>query len=117
MTVTVGEVKANPKVAAKEEAQKAEAATKVLGLGIVPVDAETQTKLRIKGGVKVTTVEAPATNSGLTPGDIILAAGDTDITSPEQFAKVVSGMDKGKPVALMVRSSEQTRWVTIQPAK
>ena len=117
LTVTVGEVKANPKVAAKEEAQKTEATTKVLGLGVVAVDAETQTKLRIKGGVKVTTVEAPAANSGLTPGDIILAAGDTDITSPEQFAKVVSGMDKGKPVALMVRSSEQTRWVTVQPAK
>lgn len=117
LTVNVGELKADPKVAAKEEAKAAESSTKVLGLGVVAVDAETQSKLRIKGGVKVTSVEAPASSSGISQGDIILAAGDTDITSPDQFAKLISGLDKAKPVALMVRSGEQTRWVTVQPAK
>ncbi len=117
LSVTVAEIKPDPKLAAKEDAQKAEATSKVLGLGVVAVDAQTQTKLRIKGGVKVTSVEAPASGSGFTPGDIILAVGDIDITGPEQFAKIVSAMDKSKPVALMVRSSDQTRWVTVQPVK
>lgn len=118
LTVKVGELKADPKVAAaKQEEKAAESAPVVLGMGVVAVDADTQTKLRIKGGLKVTSVEAPASNSGISVGDIILTAGDTDITSPDQFTKLISGLDKSKPVALMIRSGEQTRWVTVSPAK
>ncbi len=116
LKVTVGEMKADPKAVAKTEAAKpVENVTTVLGMGVVPVETDTQTKLRIKGGVQVTAVEAPASTAGISEGDIILAANDTDITSPEQFSKVVAGLDKNRPVGLMVRRGEQTQWVAVKP--
>ncbi len=118
LKVTVGEMKTDPKAVAKaEEAKPAEATTTVLGMGVVPVDADAQTKLRIKGGVQVTSVEGPASSAGIAEGDIILAANDTDITSPEQFAKFVAGLDKTRPVGLMLRRGDQTQWVAVKPTK
>jgi serine protease Do len=118
LKVTVGEMKVDAKVVAKAETAKpAEAATTVLGMGVVPVEAEVQTKLRIKGGVQVTSVEAPASSAGIAEGDIILTANDTDITGPEQFTKIVAGLDKTRPVGLMVRRGDQTQWVAVKPTK
>ena len=118
LSVTVGEMKVDPKAVAKAEpAKPAEVVTSVLGMGVVKVEADVQSKLRIKGGVKVTEVEAPASTSGIAEGDIILAANDTDITSPEQFAKIVAGLDKTRPVGLMVRRGDQTQWVAVKPTK
>jgi serine protease Do len=62
-------------------------------------------------------VGAPASTAGIVEGDIILAVNDTDITSPDQFAKVVDGRDTSRPVGLMVRSGDQTRWVAVSTAK
>ena len=104
-------------MAKAEPAKPAEVVTSVLGMGVVKVEADVQSKLRIKGGVKVTEVEAPASTSGIAEGDIILAANDTDITSPEQFAKIVAGLDKTRPVGLMVRRGDQTQWVAVKPTK
>jgi serine protease Do len=73
--------------------------------------------LRIKGGVQVTAVAGPASTAGIAEGDIILAANDTDITGPEQFAKMISGLNKSRSIALMVRTGDQTRWVAVTPAK
>jgi serine protease Do len=117
LKVTVGEIKSDPKVVSKAEAKPEAPETTVMGMSVVPVEPELQTKLRIKGGVKVTDVEAPASSAGIAEGDIILAANDSDITSPEQFAKVVAGLDKTRPVGLMVRRGDQTQWVAVQPAK
>lgn len=118
LKVSVGEMKTDPKVIAKKEVEKsAEKSTDVLGMSVVPVEAELQTKLRIKGGVKVTAVEAPASTAGIAEGDIVLAANDSDVTSPEQFAKLIEGLDKTRPVGLMVRRGDQTQWVAVKPTK
>ncbi len=118
LKVTVGEMKADPKAVAKGPSVKpAETETKVLGLSVVAVDADLQTKLRIKGGVQVNSVEAPASSAGIAEGDIILAVNDTDITSPEQFAKFVDALDKSRPVGLMLRRGDQTQWVAVKPTK
>ncbi len=119
LKVTVIELKAEQTAAAAPEpkAKPVESQTVVLGMTVVPVTADAQKKLRIKGGVQVTTVGAPASTVGIAEGDIILAANDSDITSPEQFAKMISGLDKSRSVALMVRTGDQTRWVAVTPAK
>ena len=118
LTVTVGEMKVDAKPVEKaEQAKPVETTTTVLGMGVVAVDADTQTKLRIKGGVQVKTVEGLASSAGIAEGDIILAANDTDITSPEQFAKFVAGLDKSRPVGLMLRRGDQTQWVAVKPTK
>ncbi len=117
LKVTVGEIKSDSKAVTKEEVKPEAKETTVMGMSVVPVEPELQTKLRIKGGVKVTDAEAPASTAGIAEGDIILAANDSDITSPEQFAKVVAGLDKTRAVGLLVRRGDQTQWVAVQPAK
>ena len=118
LNVTVTELKAERTAEAPAPKDKpATAQTEVLGMTVVPVAADAQKKLRIKGGVQVTSVSGPAATAGIAEGDIILAANDSDITSPEQFAKVIAGVDKSRPVGLMVRTGDQTRWVAVTPAK
>jgi serine protease Do len=118
LNVTVTELKAERTAEAPASKEKpAESQSVVLGMTIVPVSAEAQKKLRIKGGVQVTAVDPPASTVGIAEGDLILAVNNTDITSPEQFAKVIAGLDKTRPVGLMVRTGDQTRWVAVPAAK
>ncbi len=117
LSISVGEMKSEEKVAAKSDAKPEKASVKVLGMGVVTVDAETRKELRIKGGVEVQSVEGAASAAGIAEGDIILAVNDTDVTSPEQFAKAVAALDKTRPVGLMVRRGDQTQWVAVKPAK
>ncbi len=118
LNVTVTELKAERTAEAPASKEKpAVSQNVVLGMSIVAVSPEARKKLRIKGGVQVTAVAAPASTVGIAEGDIVLAANNTDITSPEQFAKVIAGLDKTKPVGLMVRTGDQTRWVAVPPAK
>jgi len=118
LKVTVAELKADKTAAAAPApTQAAEPVTTVLGMEVTPVKEDVQKKLRIKGGVQVTAVEAPASTAGVVEGDIILAVNDTDITTPAQFAKVVKGLDQSKPVGLMVRTGDQTRWVAVRTEK
>ena len=118
LKVTVAELKADKTAAATPATPKAaEPVTKVLGMEVTPVKEDVQKKLRIKGGVQVTAVAAPASTAGVAEGDIILAVNDTDITTPAQFAKVVAGLDQSRPVGLMVRTGEQTRWVAVRTEK
>lgn len=118
LKVKVAELKADKTASVEPSTVKpAEAVTTVLGMEIVPVQEDIQKKLRITGGVQVTAVEAPASTAGVAEGDIVLAVNDTDIVSPTQFAKVVAGLDQSRPVGLMVRTGDQTRWVAVRTAK
>ena len=117
LNISVGELKPDEKVSAKVDAKPEKASVTVLGMGIIPVDAETRKELRIKGGVQVLSAEGAASAAGIAEGDVILAVNDTDVTSPEQFAKAVTALDKTRPVGLMVRRGDQTQWVAVKPAK
>jgi serine protease Do len=86
-------------------------------MSVVSVDADTLKELKIKGGVLVESAEGAASAAGITEGDIVVVVNDTDVTSPEQFAKVVAGLDKARPVGLMIRRGQQTQWVAVKPAK
>jgi len=74
-------------------------------------------KYQFEGGVQVTEVEGPAAEAGLSQGDIVLTINDTDISSPSQYASVVSKLDKSRPAAVLVMRGEQSQWVTITPRK
>lgn len=117
LKVSVAEIKSEKTAEAPAAPKAVETQKVVLGMTVVPVAADVQKKLRIKGGVQVTTVGAPASTAGIVEGDIILAVNDSDITSPDQFAKVIDGLDSSRPVGLMVRSGDQTRWVAVSTAK
>ena len=118
LNVKVGEIPTEKTAAAKagggDTPAKAPSADNVLGVGVADVPADMQRKLRIKGGVQVKAVKAPASTAGLQENDLILAVNDSDVTDAEQFAKLVSRLDKGKAVGLLVRRGDQTQWVAVQ---
>jgi serine protease Do len=87
--------------------------TKADRLGLIvkalpPDSGETQ-------GVVVDQAEGVAADAGIQQGDIILRINDTDITSPEQFARVVKGLDKSRPAVLLVSRDQQSQWVIVKP--
>lgn len=118
LSVKVAEIQA-PKVAATEKSNpKTEpTASSAMGLTVVEVPAEIQTKMKIKGGVLVRAAEKEGAKAGITEGDIVLAVNDTDITSPDQFVKVIAKVDKSKSIAVLVRRGDQTQWVAVPPSK
>lgn len=88
-----------------------------LGLTVTDVPAALRDKFQFEGGVQVAQVEGPAADAGLSPGDIVLTINDTDVTSPSQYASVVSKLDKSRPAAILVMRGDQSQWVTITPRK
>ncbi|SAI09756.1 serine protease [Bordetella ansorpii] len=118
LSVKVGEIPNEKTAAAAKGGEDAPAKTpsadNVLGLGVADVPADMQRKLRIKGGVQVKAVKGPASAAGLQENDVILAVNDSDVTGAEQFAKLVSKLDKGRAVGLLVRRGDQTQWVAVQ---
>lgn len=89
----------------------------VLGLKVTAVPDAVRSKQKFEGGVQVADVEEPAATAGLAPGDIVLTINDTDITGPEQYAKVVAKLDKSRAAALLVMRGDQSQWVTVTPGK
>ncbi|AZY48623.1 DegQ family serine endoprotease [Bordetella avium] len=117
LDVKVAELKAEKAAStSRDDKEEAPAINNHLGLSVVDVPADTQRKLRIKGGVQVRAVEGVAASAGLQAGDIVLAVNDTDVINAGQFAKVVDKLDKAKTVGLLVRRGDQTQWVAVQPA-
>lgn len=89
----------------------------VLGLKVSKVPDDVRDQQKVTGGVQVVEVEEPAAVAGLAPGDIILTVNDTDVTGPDQYAKLVAGLDKSRAAALLVMRGDQSQWVTVTPGK
>ena len=118
LQVKVGEMPAadSESESTQPEAPKT-APVDMLGLKVTEVPAATRSKQKFAGGVLVTEVEEPAATAGLAAGDIILTINDTDVTSPDQYAKLVGSLDKSRAAAVLVMRGDQSQWVTITPGK
>ena len=97
------------------EAPKPQAFTS-LGLTVADLtDAEKRDR-KVKSGVKVETAEGIAARAGLRAGDVITSLGNTEVTSARQFDQLVSRLEKGKPVSVLVRRGEQSTFLVLRPA-
>ena len=116
LSVKVGEL-TNTSSEAEQAPAEPQQAGNALGLSVVNVPSDLQSKLGIKGGVQVRMADGPAALAGLQPGDIVLAVNTTDITSADQFNDLVDDLPKGKAAGLLVRRGELTQWVAVEPSK
>jgi len=107
------------KVAKKpvEVEEKPKAANSVQGLGLVVADLTDLQKaeLKIKGGVRVESLMEPAIRAGLREGDVILAVANIEVTQVKDFAAALSKLDKTKPVNVLFRRGELTRFALVRP--
>ncbi len=114
--VTVGEFKdeeAGAGGAAKPG--KSEVKPNKLGLAVTEIPAEQKKALKLSGGVAVEAVEGAALAAGIQPGDIILRVNNTDVAGMKSFNDAVAKLEPKKPVALLVRDENGTRFAIVRP--
>lgn len=78
-----------------------------------PADANKKSQ-KSDSGVQVLEVDGAAARAGIQEGDIVLAVNNTDVKSVSQFNEIVAKLDAKKPIALLVRRENQTRYVTLR---
>jgi serine protease Do len=116
LTVNVGEFKDEDAAkAASAATPKAEAKPGKLGLAVTEIPAEQKKALKLAGGVAVEAVDGAALAAGIQPGDVILRVNNTDIPSVKAFNDAMAKLEPKKPVALLVRDENGTRFAIIRP--
>jgi serine protease Do len=113
--ITVAEFKdeTEQKVATKT-GKKPDVKPGKLGLAVTEVTAEQKKALKVNGGVAVEAVDGAALAAGVQPGDVILRVNNVDVTNVKTFNDAVAKLDAKKPVALLVRDEQGTRFVTFR---
>jgi serine protease Do len=119
LSIVIAEME--PEKVAKRSAEpeeKPKATNSVQGLGLVVADlTEAQkSELKIKGGVRVESLQEPALKAGLREGDVILAIGNIEIAQAKDFVAAVAKMDKSKAVSVLFRRGDLTRFALIKPS-
>lgn len=95
---------------------KATAPVSALGLSVSDLTEAQKKELKVKGGVKVESVDGAASRAGVRDNDVILSVDNTEITSAKQFEALAAKLDKTKPVTVLVRRGDWVNYMVIRPA-
>jgi serine protease Do len=101
--------KATPKKPAPDQAPNA------LGLHVSDLSAVQKRELKTEAGVLVEFAEGRAAAAGIRQGDVIQQMNNVEITGAAQFNGLVAKLDAKKPVALLVRRDNVSRYLVIRP--
>jgi serine protease Do len=101
----------------RESPPKPQPAASSLGMVVSELGDAQKRELKVKGGVKVESVEGAAARAGLREGDIVLALDNTEVTSAKQFETLVAKLDKARPVTLLVRRGENASFLILRPSR
>jgi len=85
-----------------------------LGLVLRELNAAQKSELEVKGGLVVEDVKGAAARAELRPGDVILAIGNVEVLSFEQFNEVLKQMPKGRSIALLVRRDDSVSYIALK---
>jgi len=118
LTVTIAEVEAEKPArpaAAPETKPPVAGPAQALGLVVAEVSDAQKKELKVRGGVRVETVQGAAARAGLQEGDVIVAIANTEITSVKEFEQALAKTDKTKPVNVLFRRGELAQFALIRP--
>jgi len=85
-----------------------------LGLVVSELNEQQKAELQVEGGLIVEDLKGAAARSQLQRGDVILAVGNIEVHNIGQFNEVLKKVPRGRNVALLVRRSEGTVYVSIK---
>jgi serine protease Do len=118
VAVTVVEFEADrPRRTAQGDPQPAPQPTTAIGLAVSDLTDAQKKELKLRGGVRVESVEGAAARAGLREGDVIVALDNTEVTDARQFNAQVAKLDKNKSTSVMVRRGEWTNYLVIRPSR
>jgi serine protease Do len=86
-----------------------------LGVAVTDLTAEQKKTLKVTGGVVVEAADGAALAAGVGPGDVIMRVNNIDVANVKAFNETVAKLDAKKPVALLIRDENGTRFVTFRP--
>ena len=118
VSLVVGEIKDEGVVAQRNgsrgSAENTSESETRLGLVVSELSDQQKAELQVDGGLIVEDMKGGAARSQLQRGDVILAIGNIEIRSVEQFNEVLKKVPHGRNIALLVRRSEGTVYVPIK---
>ncbi|MFM9900239.1 MAG: DegQ family serine endoprotease [Polaromonas sp.] len=120
LIVTIAEVEAEKpvrKASAAEPKPKASSQLQAFGLALSELTDAQKKELKIKGGVKVDSVEGVAARAGIREGDVIVAVANAEVTNVKEFEAAVSRVDKTKPVSVLFRRGDLAQFALIRPVR
>jgi serine protease Do len=103
--------------AAAGDAAKPAPAVGALGMGVVELTEAQRRDLKVKGGVRVASVDGAAARAGVREGDVVLSVENTEITGVKQFEGVVAKADKVRAITMLVRRGETVNFVIVRPSR
>ena len=116
-SVTVAEVEPERARKTAQSEPKSKSSVETLGLVVADLNDTQKRELKIKGGVRVESVDGAAARAGLREGDVILSVDNAEVTSSKQFEGIASKLDKAKSVTVLVKRGEAATFVVIKPAR
>ena len=114
LPLTVGEMPVDDKDEARAPRGPAKAEPNKLGLVVRELSPQQKKRINGKNGVLVVNAEGAAAQAGIRRGDVILAVNNSEVQTPDQFAKLVGGVQSGKTVALLVLRGDNTLYVPVK---
>jgi serine protease Do len=83
----------------------------LFGLTLLELNVAQRKELNVQGGVLVENAAGAAARAGIRKGDVIVAVNNQDVKSAEHFRELMSAVDKGRIVALLVRRGTNSIYV------
>ncbi len=118
LNVTVVEFEPEPaKRTSERETKPQPSAVGSLGVSVTDLTEAQRKELKVKGGVRVETVDGAAAKAGVREGDVILSLDNTEITSVKQFEGLAAKLDKSKAVTALVRRGDSVNFIIIRPTR
>jgi serine protease Do len=99
------------------EGAKPQAAVGMLGLGVVDLTEAQRRELKVKGGVRVESVEGAAAKAGVREGDVLLSIDNNEVASAKQFEALMAKLDKARAVSVLVRRGDAVNFLIIRPSR
>ena len=112
ISLTVGEMPDDGDVAQGGEGG-GESLTR-LGLVLSELTDAQKRELQVDGGLLVNEIKIPAARAVLSRGDVILAVGNVEVRTLEQFNDALKQIPKGKNVALLVKRDDVVSYVAMR---
>ncbi len=104
-----------PMQLARKQSEEAGEVVGRLGIAVSELTREQQQELQVNGGLVITDVKgAAARAAGLRPGDVLLAIGNIQIRSLNEFNEILKQAPKGRNVALLVRRGDFALYVALK---
>ena len=120
LMVTIAEIEAEKPVrrAAVPEAKPPVAGpAQAIGLLVAELNDAQKKEFKLRGGVRVESVEGAAARAGLREGDVIVAIANAEVLSVKDFEQSLAKIDKTKTVNVLFRRGELAQYALIRPGR